>query len=484
MRVLSHWPGSFRRLIWLGFFCVSFPLVAALVNAGVFAGRLARDSGQAVARAARAAGDSRLLLDQVISLERRARQLYVLGESQFLGDYAERRVAMRETARRLQELLGEGEQADRLARMLALEEEIHRVLSGGPHEKGVDQEALNRFLDLNGLAREVMGESTRLALAEADALQRAAGRAQRLLFLEAAGLIPLTFFLAAVFASLLTKPIRQIIRAIRRLGAGDFQSTVAVRGPRDLEFLGQRLDWLRRRLAELEAEKAKFLAHVSHELKTPLTAIREGVELIREEVVGTLSPEQREVTGIIRESTIRLQRLIENLLQFSVGRAKGAIRLTGTTDLTAVVRGVLADHKPAVLAKSIAVRSDGEDEAWVTGQKDRLRTVVDNLVSNAVKFTPSGGEVRLSVRRGEGEVVLEVCDTGPGISVEERARVLEPFFQGAARGHGPVKGSGLGLSIVQEYVSELGGRLEMEEGPEGGALVRIALPEASRRDAA
>src|SRR4029079_1337753 len=108
----------------------------------------------------------------------------------------------------------------------------------------------------------------------------------------------------------------QLDQAIRRMGTADFAHAIEGNGPQDLRYLAQRLEWLRSRLSELEQQQNRFLRHVSHELKTPLTAVREGAELLRDNVGGALSPEQREIVRIVRENSISLQKLIEDLLKY------------------------------------------------------------------------------------------------------------------------------------------------------------------------
>ena len=114
----------------------------------------------------------------------------------------------------------------------------------------------------------------------------------------------------------IARPIAEIDGAIRQLGGADFSQPISVRGPEDLRYLGRRLDWLRRRLEEFETQKNRFLRHVSHELKTPLTALREGAELLNDQVAGPLAPPQRQVVGIMRDNSVKLQRLIEELLDY------------------------------------------------------------------------------------------------------------------------------------------------------------------------
>ena len=148
---------------------------------------------------------------------------------------------------------------------------------------------------------------------------------------------------------LIARPIAELDAAIRQLGGAEFSRPIAVRGPDDLKTLGERLDWLRRRLVELEAEKNRFLRHLSHELKTPLTALREGAELLHDEVGGPLSPPQRSVVAIMKDNSIKLQRLIEELLDYQralhaaaalAGRSRGARQpLMPGSDARARARG-------------------------------------------------------------------------------------------------------------------------------------------------
>ena len=123
-----------------------------------------------------------------------------------------------------------------------------------------------------------------------------------------------------MFATLIARPIRQLDLAIRQMGSADFTHAIKVTGPQDLRYVGQRLEWLRGRLSELEQQQAQFLRHVSHELKTPLTAVREGAELLRDDVGGKLTPEQRDIVRIVRDNTLSLQQLIEDLLAYQQTR--------------------------------------------------------------------------------------------------------------------------------------------------------------------
>src|SRR5204862_7195698 len=127
--------------------------------------------------------------------------------------------------------------------------------------------------------------------------------------------------LAILFAVLIARPIRQLDQAIRQMGTADFTHAIEVNGPQDLRYLGQRLEWLRTRLHELEEQQNRFLRHVSHELKTPLTAVRDGAELLRDRVGGDLSTEQQEIVRMVREKPVPLQKLIKDLLTYPQKRS-------------------------------------------------------------------------------------------------------------------------------------------------------------------
>jgi two-component system sensor histidine kinase GlrK len=131
---------------------------------------------------------------------------------------------------------------------------------------------------------------------------------QRLPFIQAMALIPLALVVAIVFTVVITKALREICQAIRRLGSGDFSLPIHVSGPRDIQKISENMEWLRSRLNDLDRKKIRFLQHVSHELKTPLTVIREGSSLLNEGIVGQLTAEQAEVAEIICSNSQQLQK--------------------------------------------------------------------------------------------------------------------------------------------------------------------------------
>jgi two-component system sensor histidine kinase GlrK len=223
-----------------------------------------------------------------------------------------------------------------------------------------------------------------------------------------------------------------------------------------------------------------FLRHVSHELKTPLTALREGSELLAEGTAGPLSPGQGEIVGILQQKSVQLQQLIEGLLNYH--RAQESV---GRMELTAVrfdrvVERVLDDHRLAVQARGI--RADLRlDPVILQADEEKLRAVAANLVSNAIKYSPDEGMISLALRREGDEVVFDVRDAGPGIPPEDHDRIFDWFYQGEDVHRGRLRGSGLGLAIAREFVIAHGGRIEVVKDLAAGAHFRVTLASGTSR---
>jgi two-component system sensor histidine kinase GlrK len=243
------------------------------------------------------------------------------------------------------------------------------------------------------------------------------------------------------------------------------------------------LDWLRRRLEEFETQKNRFLRHVSHELKTPLTALREGAELLHDQVAGPLTTPQRRVVEIMRDNSVKLQRLIEELLDYQRALHAAASLEVKTVVLDALVSEAARGHELAARAKGLVLEIDAQP-ATLEADPDKLRSVVDNLISNAVKFTPPGGRIMVRARVASGEAMIEVLDSGPGVPLEERDSIFNLFFRGRNKADSGMKSSGLGLAIARELVEAHGGHIAVvpeDAGGPQGAHFRVTLPRRSAR---
>jgi two-component system sensor histidine kinase GlrK len=471
-----YYPRSFLKFILLGFLLVSAPLVYAMAELILTLDRLASQGREEVLQAAQAGRVSRQLYEQATTLERLARQQIILDDASLLEEYGKLRQDFAQTAAQLALLPLEREQQARLTEVAAREGSLHKLLESRQRTPESTQRLIDGYAQLVNDTQAMIGASTQLTQRAIERLQQTASQGRETwLYVGLASLV-IAIALAILFAVLIARPVRQLDQAVRRMGTADFKQPVQLAGPEDLRYVGQRLEWLRTRLSELEEQKARFLRHVSHELKTPLTAVREGIELLRDNVGGRLTPEQHEVVRIVRDNTLSLQKLIENLLAYQQTRAIEPATL-GPVAFADVVRRVAREQKLAAFARMIAFHGDMAP-AMVTGDAERLRTIVDNLLSNAIKYSPRNGQVELSLATQDGFAVLDVIDQGPGVAPVDRNRIFESFYQGPAPDDGRIKGSGLGLAIAREYAVAHGGRIEVLDRADArrGAWFRLWLP--------
>jgi len=471
-----YYPRSFLKFILLGFLLVSLPLLYALGELILSLDRLATQSRDEVLQASQAGRTSRLLVEQASTLERIARQQLILEDPALLDDYARMRAEFRQTAQLLTRLPLEAGQLSALSALGAREDRLHALLTAPTRTSANVAELADGYGRLVEGAQDMLSITNQLTRRAIESLQDTAarGREKWLYLTVATGGIALA--LAIMFAVLIARPIRQLDQAIRQMGTADFTHAIEVNGPQDLRYVGQRLEWLRTRLRDLEQQQNRFLRHVSHELKTPLTAVREGAELLRDNVGGPLTPEQREIVRIVRENTLSLQKLIEDLLTYHQTRAMEPATL-GPVALPEVIRRVLREQKLAALARMITIETDLQPIA-VVGDTEKIRTIVDNLLSNAIKYSPRSGVVEIALAADDGYAVLDVSDGGPGVAAAERERIFDSFYSGKAPLDGKVKGTGLGLAIAREYTVAHAGRLEVLDRVDGrrGVRFRLSLP--------
>lgn len=468
-------PKSFLKLILLGFSFVVLPLLVALGLAAWYTDQMADQSQRAVYQAALATQSSRMLVEQVTVMERAARQYQVLGDVALFKAYREAHEKFQQTVATLRNIPLETSIREGLAQLSDKEMEILRVMENNPYNSSKDKADISGFEQLAGGSRKVLAGSQSVIDREVQEMYELAAKAQKLFFWFGLTIIPAVILIVLGFTILISRPIGQIDQAIRKLGDGELSQPVQVAGPEDLELLGERLNWLRQRLAEVEEEKVKFLRHVSHELKTPLTALREGTDLLADGLVGQLAPQQKEVVQILGSNTAQLQHLIEDLLNFSVAHLKKTDLHQDRVPLDKLMRRVIADQKLAIMSKKLRL-SVRFDPVSIRGDKEKLRVVFDNLLSNAVKFSPKQGKVEIAVRKLENSVAIDVRDGGPGIHSWEKERIFEAFYQGESVAEGHIKGTGLGLSIARDYVQAHGGQIAVNEKNVKGAHLSLRLP--------
>jgi len=473
-------PRSFFTLLLTGFVFVSLPLFTALFSSVKMLDELVEQSAVAVFRSVDRVSDSRKVAAILIDQERNARQYKVLEESSLLAEVNNSLTELMEVVRGLTDLsLGEDQFVDLANRLLALDTNLvgvlNRAVTGDSEQVMREREkALAGYHELDRLAGELERTSNQLMVAEVQGLKERVSKDKETMLWQTSGLIGFSVLFLIVFVFLISKPVRQMDKGIERLGDGDFTTPIQVSGPRDLEILGGKLDWLRKRLSELDREKIKLVAHISHELKTPLASIKEGAGLLRDELVGSMNSSQKEVVAILDKNCSKLQSLIQNILDFNMAQARKSPSAQKNIRLDGLVEEVVADHKTSILAREIQLDVKLLP-AKVDGDRQQLKTVFDNLLSNAVKFTPDRGTIFIHLKTDGNHAVCLLKDSGPGIKEEERAQIFSPFFQGKEAKKAVVKGSGLGLAISREYAQAHGGSIRLLSSTQGASFA-VLLP--------
>ncbi len=470
----KSFPRSFLKLLVAGFLLFALPLAGALMYTFWATENLAGQAQNAVFNAAQAARVSRSLVNRISSIERIARQSQISPDPELMADYARVRRSFRIVSSELAQLPLDAGQVAALNLAVEQESRLNEILANASRAKPDPQSLNARVRALAESGYEVLAISYVIADREVERLRVSAeGVRQRVTGLLFAS-VALALAIALALTRLIALPIRELDAAIRQLGSADFSRPIQVRGPDDLQYLGERLDWLRRRLTALEAQKSRFLRHISHELKTPLTAIREGAELLHDGVGGPLSREQRKVVTILRENSLRLQHMIEELLDYQHALHAAANLERRPVALAALLREVAEAHMLEAQSKGQTVALDTPATS-IEADGDKLRTVFDNLVGNALKFTPEGGSISLVLDPKPDSVSVEVIDTGPGVPSDERRSIFDTFFRGRARSGGRIEGSGLGLAIAREFVQAHGGTIGVASDG-AGSRFRVVLP--------
>jgi PAS domain S-box-containing protein len=230
------------------------------------------------------------------------------------------------------------------------------------------------------------------------------------------------------------------------------------------------------RLRTLDRVKDEFVAGASHELRTPLTSIQGYAELLLDGTAGELNDDQRTYLLTIHRNGERLERLVDDLL-FAARADAGKLELTlAEIDLEQLVLECVESARPAAEQQEIRLECSTEPVAPIAGDAARLSQLLDNLVSNGIKFTPAGGSVSVTLAANGGSAVIDVSDTGIGIPSGERPRLFERFFRSTLATERAIQGTGLGLSITKDIAESHGGRIDCESTEGKGTTFRVELP--------
>ncbi len=471
---LSIKPRSILQLTVTGFLLVTGLLIAALVVTADQLDGLSDRSQRVISQSATAMRASRILIEQITAMERNIRQYRILGDPEILNVYVNRRITFTEVALEVEALKLADEITGYVDSLLSNETHAYASIANLPSDPEIEALYPQMLNTAYAISRAVdVWTNNELA-----SIRQESEETQTLLTVQTLALVSAALVMAAIFTVLITRPLLQVTRAINQLGKGVYETPVKIHGPRDLVSLGESLEWLRGRLNKLEHQRSSFLRHVSHELKTPLAAIQESSALLSEGLVGELSSDQQEIIRIQSSNCQRLSTIIENLLRHNTDSFSVLNAMPEELRFDKIIEGVVAAHEVALTSRQLRIASS-LDKLVVMGESEQLRVIIDNLMSNAIRFSPSGGTVTVRLLEDRQQVIFEILDQGPGIKPEEAEKVFEAFYKGQPAANDFYKGSGLGLAIAEEYAKAHGGTLEaVTSGP--GGYFRLALPGATR----
>ncbi|WP_197058870.1 two component system sensor histidine kinase QseE/GlrK [Enterobacter sp. Bisph1] len=469
MKRWSVFPRSLRQLVMMAFLLILLPLLVLAWQAWQSLNALSAQALQTNRTTLVDARRSEAMTNAALEMERSYRQYCVLDDATLARVYQNQRKRYSEMLDAHAGVLPDEKLYQSLRQHLNALAQLQCKNSGPSAEASAQLEAF-------AAANTDMVQSTRaVVFSRGQQLQLEIAERGQFFGWQALVLFLLSLALVLLFTRMIIGPVKSIERMINRLGEGrTLGRSVVFKGPRELRYVGERIIWLSERLAWLESQRHQFLRHLSHELKTPLASMREGTELLADQVVGPLTPEQKEVVEILDDSSRNLQKLIEQLLDYNRKLAESAVKLE-TVELAPLVEMVISAHSLPARAKMMHT-DVALDVATCQAEPLLLMSVLDNLYSNAVHYGAESGNISLHSFIADARLCIEVANTGTPIPEPEREMIFEPFFQGSHQRKGAVKGSGLGLSIARDCIRRMQGELHLVASSKADVCFRIELP--------
>jgi len=462
-------PGSLRQLVLMAFLLVLLPLLVLAYQAYQSLDHLSSQAAEINRTTLTDARRSEAMSGVALEMERSYRQYCVLDDATLSRLYQTQRKRYSQMLDAHASVLPDVRYYQTLRGLLTQLTDL-KCTNNAPDP--VASGELENFARSNA---EMVQATRDVIFSRGQQLQRAIAERGQFFGWQALVLFLLSGALVLLFTRMIIGPVKGVERMINRLGEGEtLNNADKFKGPREIRSLAQRIVWLSERLAWLESQRHEFLRHLSHELKTPLASMREGTELLQDEVAGPLTPDQKEVVAILNDSSRHLQTLIEQLLDYNRKLADGPAEKE-QVDLGEMIESVVASNSLPARAKHI--RSEvtiGATSCWA--EPALLMRVLDNLYSNAVHYGAESGTIWVRSQQMENRMIIDVANSGTPIPDTEQAMIFEPFYQGSQQRKGAVKGSGLGLSIAQDCIRRMRGELRLVATEDADVCFRIELP--------
>jgi len=308
-------------------------------------------------------------------------------------------------------------------------------------------------------------------------LYEAGVEAYQMAILMTGGLLVFGITLSYLINRSITQPISVLVKKTRDIGKGDFKGNISLSSPPELAELASAFNLMCNKLGELDQMKSDFFSTVTHELRTPLSSIKMGISLLAEGREGPLTEGQKELLTLVKQENNRMVGLVNAILDLSKMEAGMMTYQIEQKNIVPLIDQVVKEMKPVVETKKIRLESEvGEHLPIPKIDTERFLQVLRNVIGNALKFTPEGGRVNVSVRTIDQGLQISVADTGPGIPEKNLMSIFEKFQQVNIKGPYKTKGTGLGLAIAKQVIAHHGGKIWAESKLGQGSTFFIQLP--------
>lgn len=356
-------------------------------------------------------------------------------------------------------------------------EDLQKILAGKTLvRKKFFSNQLNMYVVLAGMPVYLDGavSGVILLLSPLEQINRTLFNVYKIIWLTAAASLVLAAVIIFIISRRISRPIVHMQKAAAALAQGRFPEDLTPVGRDELARLTETFNFMQKRLKQIEETRMEFIASVSHELRTPLTSLRGFLQGILE---GVIEPElQEKYLKRAYAETGRLNRLVSDLLQLARLQA-GSVKLhLESVPVEGIIAEIIEEHRWLAEQRSISLHAEVPGEGFtVFADRDKLKQIILNLLSNALKYSPEGGDVWISVRPEERRAVFRVRDNGPGIPEDSLQDIFQKFYRVEKSRSQEIPGTGLGLSIAKELVELHGGVIKIHSRPGSGTEVIFTL---------
>ncbi len=470
---------SLKSLIVLGFVIAVIPLFLAVMYAA-FGMRETSALGRTINfQVFEQTKAIRFVLQKTADIERKARLFVLLSDPALRQPYEQQsyentRASFKQALSELLKLHVDNKIALLVNELSEKEDLIYQQINNSVSENDLKLPVDEAFQGLRESSYSLSREFEHHVDHEFNELRLQSETLEQGLLIKGSVLLVISFIFIVLLLIILSRSMRQLDASIRRLGSGELDEPIVVSGPSYLRYLGNRLEWLRTHLMELEVSKQQFMHNVAREINLPLENIREGAKLL----VNEVDENRQDIARLLCNHIDKLKTVSDELVRYSQISSKPETNRKATVNINSLLESVIEDFQPLLNAKAISVKKLVRP-VDISGIEEQLRSIIEQLLSNAVKYSPVGGELRIMLRASGTQMELEVEDEGPGIEPDERLHVFEPFFRGtAAQSEEGAESSGLGLAIVKEYVTNHQGKVDIIDPRQDqpGTRIRVQIP--------